>query len=203
MFSILGLPQLPISYATIGAIVILLLGLILGCCKGLLKSIFSILSTIGSIVAAMFAMPYASNFLLQQEFIKNMGEIGGKLVAVLSFVISWILAYLILKLIFAIINRIVPSDGVLGKLNRFLGGIFGLASAFLVTIVIAYLIGIFQNVGFFQSIVENSSTDPVGAWLFSNNLLEKILAWLGEKVPAIKQFLDSISGMLPQQTPKA
>ncbi len=203
MFSILGLPQLPISYATIGAIVILLLGLILGSCRGLLKSIFSIISTIGSIVAAMFAMPYVSNFLLQQEFVKNMGEIGAKLVAVLSFVISWILAYLILKLIFAIINKIIPDGGALSKINRFLGGIFGIASAFLVTIVLAYLINMFQNVGFFQSIVENANTDPVGAWLFSNNLLEKILAWLGEKVPAIKQFIDSISGKLPQKAPTA
>lgn len=198
MFFMLGLPQLPISYATIGAIVILLLGLIIGSCRGLVKSLFSIISTIGSIIVAMFAMPYVSNFLMKQQFVANLGEIGAKLVAVLSFVISWILAYLILKLIFAIINKLFTGNGVIGKINRFLGGIFGLASAFLVTIVIAYLINMFQNIGFFASIVQNANTDPVGKWLFSNNLLEQILQWLSDKVPAIKQFIDSISGIIPQ-----
>ncbi|MGN0797904.1 MAG: CvpA family protein [Christensenellales bacterium] len=196
---ILALPELPIpvSYVTIGAAVILLLGLIIGAKQGLVKALFSILSTAGSIVAATFIMPYVSNFLMGQakiqEMIATYGTILNKAVAVISFIMGWILAFVVLKIIFAIINKIFSGDGVLGTINRLLGAVFGLAASALVVITIVYLMNLFSSSqSIFQELLDNANTDPVGAFLVENNLLGKLIDLIAEKVPAFADFLASI-----------
>lgn len=196
---ILALPELPIpvSYVTIGAAVILLLGLIIGAKQGLVKALFSILSTAGSIVAATFIMPYITNFLTGQEKIQEMiatyGEILNKAVAVISFIMGWIVAFVVLKIIFAIINKIFSGDGVLGTINRLLGAVFGLAASALVVITIVYLMNMFSSSqSIFQELLDNATTDPVGAFLVENNLLGKLIDLLSEKIPAFADFLASI-----------
>ena len=196
---ILALPELPIpvSYVTIGAAVILLLGLIIGAKQGLVKALFSILSTAGSIVAATFIMPYVSNFLMGQakiqEMIATYGTILNKAVAVISFIMGWILAFVVLKIIFAIINKIFSGDGVLGTINRLLGAVFGLAASALVVITIVYLMNLFSSSqSIFQELLANANTDPVGAFLVENNLLGKLIGLIAEKVPAFADFLASI-----------
>lgn len=188
---------IPVSYVTIGAAVILLLGLIIGAKQGLVKALFSILSTAGSIVAATFIMPYITNFLTGQEKIQEMiatyGEILNKAVAVISFIMGWIVAFVVLKIIFAIINKIFSGDGVLGTINRLLGAVFGLAASALVVITIVYLMNMFSSSqSIFQELLENAKTDPVGTFLVENNLLGKLIAFLSEEIPAFADFLASI-----------
>lgn len=197
--NILALPELPIpvSYVTIGAAVIVLLGLIIGAKQGLVKAIFSILSTAGSIVAATFIMPYITNYLTGQakiqEMIATYGAILNKAVAVISFIIGWILAFVVLKIIFAIINKIFSGDGVLGTINRLLGAVFGLAASALVVITIVYLMNMFSgSQSIFKELLDNATTDPVGAFLVENNLLGKLIDLLSEKIPAFADFLASI-----------
>ena len=197
--NILALPELPIpvSYVTIGAAVIVLLGLIIGAKQGLVKAIFSILSTAGSIVAATFIMPYITNYLTGQakiqEMIATYGAILNKAVAVISFIIGWILAFVVLKIIFAIINKIFSGDGVLGTINRLLGAVFGLAASALVVITIVYLMNMFSgSQSIFKELLDNATTDPVGAFLVENNLLGKLIDLLIEKIPAFGNFMASI-----------
>ncbi|MGN0771971.1 MAG: CvpA family protein [Christensenellales bacterium] len=199
---VMALPELPIpvSYITIGAAVILLLGLIIGAKQGLIKAVFSIVSTAGSIIAAVFIMPYFTNFLLQQEKIQELitsyGEIINKAIAVIAFIMAWIVAFVVLKIIFAIINKIFSGEGVLGTINRLLGAIFGAAASALVVIALVYLLIMFSDHSIFKELLDNAAIDPVGRFLVENNLLDKLIVMLGDKIPAFADFMASI-GYVP------
>ncbi len=187
--------ELPISYVTIAVIVILLAGLFRGIKKGLIAILLDIVSTVGSVVAAIFGGPYLANFLSTQKFVEGIGELAPAIISIASFVIVFILAILVFKLLGRIFRKLNDIP-VVGFVNKILGAVFSIALSGLFIIIICYVINNFaQLITPLNGIIENAQIDPIGRYLFDNNLLDRILDFLSEKIPAIAIYVDTVRGL--------
>ncbi|MEG2413910.1 MAG: CvpA family protein [Clostridia bacterium] len=190
--------NLPVSYTTIAVAVLLLLMFIIGVRSGFLRSVLKLVTAVGAIVAAIFGSPYLYNIIIVQPFVEKLGKLKEPLTQAISFIGVWLAALIVLKIVCAIINKAFGGgDGVFSSINRLLGGVLALAEGFLIVILITYFLNMFSNVGFVKTIIDNGQVDVFSKWLYNNNLVDQIFAFLSEKIPAFKTFFDSIKSIIP------
>lgn len=135
--------------------IIYLLFIIVGYIKGLLYEIVSLIYTGFSILVAWFAAPVLASLypLIKLEEINKEAGLINKFVnvdSIADFLIYFVIIFLALKLVYVLVSLIVKAFNkvpVLGKINKLLGGLFGIINATLVTLAISLLLNlpIFKN----------------------------------------------------------
>lgn len=149
------IPENYFIYINILIGIIYLLFIIVGYIKGFLYEIISLLYTGFSILVAWFISPVLANLypLVKLENINEEANLINKFINVNSiadFIIYFVIVFLILKLIYVLISLIVKAFNkvpVLGKINKLLGGLFGIINATLITLAISlvFTLPIFKN----------------------------------------------------------
>ncbi len=123
--------NLPVTYADIAILAVLLVSGLLALARGFVKELLHILAWIGAAVIAVRAFPYAQPYIaqfLQPDLLADIATAAGIFVGsliILVFVFS------------AIAKRVRESE--IGMLDRSLGFLFGLARGALV-LALAYLV---------------------------------------------------------------
>lgn len=198
------LPKLPIniSYLTIVAAVILLIGFIVGIKKGILKSLKGIIVFVGSIALTIVGTPYVLKYTENISFLQSLPS---AVVTGIGAIITFIVARIIFGIIFWLIGKIFRSrgDGRLNPINRILGAVFQTALAFLIVIVLCYVLTMFSNVAFLTPIYENAvAGDAFGKMLIEKNFLSLLLDKLSEMWPLLNEYVqvikDAAASLVPQ-----
>lgn len=198
------LPNLPanISYLTIVAAVILLIGFIVGLKKGILRSLKGIIIFVGSIALTIVGTPYLLKYTASISFLQSLPS---AVVTGLGAIITFILARIILGIVFWLLDKIFRSrgDGKLNPINRILGAVFQTALAFLMVIVLCYVLTMFSNVSFLTPIYENAvAGDAFGKMLIEKNFLGMLLDKLSEAWPLLSEYVqtvkDAVASLVPQ-----
>lgn len=116
--------------------------------RGLLYELINVIYTVASLFAAWFASPvFASLFPLidltkiieDQQLLIEAFDLNGFVNEVAYFIII----FLLLKLFYVLISVLVRSFNkipVIGRVNQFFGGIFGLINATLITLFLSMLL---------------------------------------------------------------
>lgn len=198
------LPELPIniSYLTIVAAVILLIGFIVGIKKGILKSLKGIIVFVGSIALTIVGTPYVLKYTENISFLQSLPS---AVVTGIGAIVTFIVARIIFGIIFWLIGKIFRSrgDGRLNPINRILGAVFQTALAFLIVIVLCYVLTMFSNVSFLTPIYENAvAGDAFGKMLIEKNFLGLLLDKLSEMWPLLNEYVqvikDAVASLVPQ-----
>lgn len=198
------LPSLPvnISYLTIVAAVILLIGFIVGLKKGILRSLKGIIIFVGSIALTIVGTPYLLKYTAGISFLQSLPS---AVVTGIGAIITFILARIILGIVFWLLGKIFRSrgDGKLNPINRILGAVFQTALAFLMVIVLCYVLTMFSNVSFLTPIYENAlAGDAFGKMLVEKNILGMLLDKLSEAWPLLSEYVqtikDAVASLVPQ-----
>lgn len=198
------LPELPIniSYLTIVAAVILLIGFIVGLKKGILRSLKGIIIFVGSIALTIVGTPYLLKYTANISFLQSLPS---AVVTGIGAVLTFILARIILGIVFWLLGKIFRSrgDGKLNPINRILGAVFQTALAFLMVIVLCYVLTMFSNVSFLTPIYENAASgDAFSKMLIEKNFLGLLLDKLSEAWPLLSEYVqtikDAVASLVPQ-----
>lgn len=198
------LPSLPvnISYLTIVAAVILLIGFIVGLKKGILRSLKGIIIFVGSIALTIVGTPYLLKYTAGISFLQSLPS---AVVTGIGAIITFILARIVLGIVFWLLGKIFRSrgDGKLNPINRILGAVFQTALAFLMVIVLCYVLTMFSNVSFLTPIYENAlAGDAFGKMLVEKNILGMLLDKLSEAWPLLSEYVqtikDAVASLVPQ-----
>lgn len=167
-----------LNWVDILILCVFLFSVLAGLMRGLVKEIISLLTWIAAfIIAIIFSSKLAALFTGTQQVqsaissaSNAVGTSAAQSISVLSVGVSFIILFvgtlLIGSIIGSIISKAVDSVGI-GFINRFLGGVFGLARAFLLVLVGMFLIQLttLQQQPWWVQSQFVSSFQPAVVWL--------------------------------------
>lgn len=177
-----SIPDLPISYLTIAAILFVVIGLCIGFARGfgaeLLYLIKFVLMFGGALVAMYILEPIVVDAVAGMGV--DMSSIPSVYVNIALYCVALIVLWIITSIIWFFLKRIFLRHKV-GTVSRLLGMILGVVKAFVFVLLFVWLLqslgGTFAEVQFF---VDNASADPIGKFLIENDWVTMLAEKLQE-----------------------
>lgn len=177
-----SIPDLPISYLTIAAILFVVIGLCIGFARGfgaeLLYLIKFVLMFGGALVAMYILEPIVVDAVAGMGV--DMSSIPSVYVNIALYCVALIVLWIITSIIWFFLKRIFLRHKV-GSVSRLLGMILGVVKAFVFVLLLVWLLqslgGTFAEVQFF---VDNASADPIGKFLIENDWVTMLAEKLQE-----------------------
>lgn len=177
-----SIPELPISYLTIAAILFVVIGLCIGFARGfgaeLLYLIKFVLMFGGALVAMYILEPIVVDAVAGMGV--DMSSIPSVYVNIALYCVALIVLWIITSIIWFFLKRIFLRHKV-GSVSRLLGMILGVVKAFVFVLLFVWLLqslgGTFAEVQFF---VDNASADPIGKFLIENDWVTMLAEKLQE-----------------------
>ncbi len=177
-----SIPDLPISYLTIAAILFVVIGLCIGFARGfgaeLLYLIKFVLMFGGALVAMYILEPIVVDAVAGMGV--DMSSIPSVYVNIALYCVALIVLWIITSIIWFFLKRIFLRHKV-GSVSRLLGMILGVVKAFVFVLLFVWLLqslgGTFAEVQFF---VDNASADPIGKFLIENDWVTMLAEKLQE-----------------------
>ncbi len=177
-----SIPDLPISYLTIAAILFVVIGLCIGFARGfgaeLLYLIKFVLMFGGALVAMYILEPIVVDAVAGMGV--DMSSIPSVYVNIALYCVALIVLWIITSIIWFFLKRIFLRHKV-GTVSRLLGMILGVVKAFVFVLLFVWLLqslgGTFAEVQFF---VDNASVDPIGKFLIENDWVTMLAEKLQE-----------------------
>lgn len=177
-----SIPELPISYLTIAAILFVVIGLCIGFARGfgaeLLYLIKFVLMFGGALVAMYILEPIVVDAVAGMGV--DMSSIPSVYVNIALYCVALIVLWIITSIIWFFLKRIFLRHKV-GPVSRLLGMILGVVKAFVFVLLFVWLLqslgGTFAEVQFF---VDNASVDPIGKFLIENDWVTMLAEKLQE-----------------------
>lgn len=176
------------SYVTIVSLVILLVCLIVGLIKGAMQALLKLIAAVGTSLLTILVTPYLAKALYSTSFVQNKNIHAG-IVSGVSAVLIVLVCLIVFSTISFVINRRI-SQSALNVVNRLSGAALYTIFGFIVLILIGYVINIFSDVEFLQSLVADTKKDPFANWLVTNNLFNKFMEAVAKEGGVFRQFLD-------------
>ena len=177
-----SIPDLPISYLTIAAILFVVIGLCIGFARGfgaeLLYLIKFVLMFGGALVAMYILEPIVVDAVAGMGV--DMSSIPSVYVNIALYCVALIVLWIITSIIWFFLKRIFLRHKV-GTVSRLLGMILGVVKALVFVLLFVWLLqsrgGTFAEVQFF---VDNASADPIGKFLIENDWVTMLAEKLQE-----------------------
>ena len=177
-----SIPDLPISYLAIAAILFVVIGLCIGFARGfgaeLLYLIKFVLMFGGALVAMYILEPIVVDAVAGMGV--DMSSIPSVYVNIALYCVALIVLWIITSIIWFFLKRIFLRHKV-GTVSRLLGMILGVVKAFVFVLLFVWLLqslgGTFAEVQFF---VDNASADPIGKFLIENDWVTMLAEKLQE-----------------------
>ena len=174
------------SVLSIISIIVLVICLIVGIVRGIVKTLLRLCAAVGTALLSVFVTPYLAKALTSSSVLKN---VHPSILSGISALIIVILASLVFGLIIFVVNKRV-SDSALSSTNRLLGGLFYVFIGFVFLILLGYVINIFRDASFMQSIIADSKKDVFANWLVTNNLFNKFMQAVAKEGGVFWQFIN-------------
>lgn len=172
------------------SIVLILVFMLLGLWRGFLHGIFRLLAWIGAIAGAYFA-----NKLLS-DFISSILETSSFSTTLVCFCIGFLVPFLLISFIGHLLNK-YTKDTVVGKVDRVLGGIFGVVKALLILFVLLTILHILPFGG-----IVHETRDSSLSYAFYKGTLE-LMGYSSEPVDLVGVAERKASAFTKNLTEKA
>lgn len=172
------------------SLVLILLFMLIGLWRGFLHGIFRLLAWAGAIAGAYFA-----NKLLS-EFISSTLETSNFSTTLVCICIGFLVPFLALSFIGHLLNK-YTKDTVVGKVDRVLGGIFGVVKALLILFVLLTILHILP----FGGIVHETRDDSISYAAYKGTL--ELMGYSSEPVDLVGVAERKASAFTKNLTEKA
>ena len=181
------------SVISIISIIVFVICFIVGIVRGIVKTLLGLLTAVGTSLMTIFVTPYLAKGLTSISVFKNANP---AILSGISALIIVVVSVAVFSLITYLINKSV-SDSPLSGVNRLLGGLFYAFVGFVFLILMGYVINIFSDASFMQSIVADSKKDVFANWLVTNNLFNKFMEAIAKEGGILWQFLNGFKTAVP------
>ena len=168
------------------SIIVFAICFIVGLVRGIVKTLLGLLTMVGTSLLTLLVTPYLAKALTSTTALSNVhpGIVSG-----ISALIIAVLSIAIFSLITFIINKRI-GDSPLSGVNRLLGGLFYAFVGFVFLILMGYVINIFRDASFMQTVIADSQKDVFANWLVTNNLFNKFMEAVAKEGSIFRQFID-------------
>ncbi len=174
------------SVISIIAIIVLAICFIVGVVRGIVKTLLRLLAVVGTALLTVFITPYLAKALTSSPVLK---DVHAGILSGISALIIAIISCAIFNLIIFVVNKRI-SDSPLSSVNRVLGGFFYAFVGFVALILMGYVINIFKDANFMQSVIADSQKDAFANWLVTNNLFNKFMEAVAKEGGVFWQFIN-------------